>query len=286
MMTNYHCHSHYCDGTLGLEDYIVAAINKGMQAIGFTGHSPVPFPSVWNMPMSRLKDYLSEIDTLRKQYASRITVLKSLEVDFVDGMMGPYSQWVRDANLDYVIGSVHYTRPMPDGTPWSIDDHLGVFLEGVRLVYDNDIKKAVMHYFELQRLMIGNQPPDIIGHLDKIKMHNRHRPLFDESATWYRDELRHLLQCVADKGTIVEINTKSFCGNGLLFPGEDLFDWLRELKIPVVINSDSHHPNHLTDGFEHVAALLLKHHIHEVACVMPHSRNFISIHDWLNHSTH
>lgn len=281
IMTNYHCHSHYCDGTEVPESYIVAAIEKQMQGIGFSSHSPVPFASSWNMPQTRLAGYLAEIDRLKVKYADRIQVFKSLEVDYVPGLVGPESAWVKQAELDYVIGSVHYTQPLPDGTWWSIDDHLGAFLNGLKQVYDNDIQKAVKYYFALQRQMIQTECPHIIGHFDKIKMHNRLQPLFDETAEWYRTEVRHLLEVIAQTGCMVEINTKSFEGNGLLFPGVEHFDWLRELAIPLVINSDSHHPNHLTSGFQFVADHLLAHHINEVHVLAPSGWLSMSIAEWI-----
>ncbi len=104
--------------------------------------------------------------------------------------------------------------------------------------------------------MIQNSKPDIIGHMDKIKMHNKKNLLFDESATWYRDELRHTFEVIKEYGTIVEINTKALFRSDMLFPGQEYFKWLKEMDIPVTINSDAHQPDLLLVGFEEVTAML------------------------------
>jgi len=97
--------------------------------------------------------------------------------------------------------------------------------------------------------------------------------LFDEKASWYRDEVRDILETISRTNCIVEINTKSFSRNGLLFPGEEYFQWLKELKIPVVINSDAHFPEHLLDGFKEVAGMLNYQGIHEVVVLQNGSWN-------------
>lgn len=263
--TNYHGHCHYCDGKGEPEAYVKWAIDAQMLAIGFSSHAPVPFESFWNMPQERLESYFNEIDRLKSDYAGKIKLFKSLEVDYIDGIMGPRSPMTNSMNLDYVIGSVHFLGQKSDGEYWAIDGSFDSFADGLREIFDNDIKKAVREFYYQQKQMVIHQTPDIIGHLDKIKMHNKQQLLFDESESWYRDEVRELLETISRTNCIVEINTKSFNRNGLLFPGEEYFKWLKELKIPVVINSDAHFPEHLMVGFKEVVAMLMHHGIHNVA---------------------
>jgi histidinol-phosphatase (PHP family) len=263
--TNYHGHCNYCDGKGVPEEYILSAIEKGMHSIGFSSHAPVPFNSSWNMPLDRLPSYLSEIEDLKQKYDGQINIFKSLEVDFIANVMGPMTEHTRSLGLDYVIGSVHYLGQLNNGEYWAIDSSFDVFKEGLRDIYNGDLKRLVNDFYLSQYEMLETQSPDIIGHLDKIKMHNTHELLFDESLPWYKELVRHLLELIAKKDCIVEINTKSYCQNGLLFPGPEHFAWLKELKIPVVINSDAHNPNNLTAGFMDVAVQLNQAGIQEVA---------------------
>jgi histidinol-phosphatase (PHP family) len=254
--TNYHGHCNYCDGKGEIEAYILKAIELNMSAIGISSHAPVPFSTTWNMPMERLSDYLEEIRDIKRKYKKQITVLASLEVDYIPGVIQPSSPFITECNLDYTIGSVHFMGEMENGEHWAIDGSFSEFTEGLNELFQGDIKKVVQSFYALQREMISLSKPDIIGHFDKIKMHNKTSPLFDESASWYLDEVRHTLEHLKEAGTIVEINTKAIDRNGLLFPGPEHFKWLKELDIPITINSDAHHPNKLLNGFEEVAAML------------------------------
>ena len=253
---NYHGHCNYCDGMGKIEDYVVKAIEFGMEAIGISSHAPVPFETTWTMRPEKLTAYLSEIKDLKEKYKDDIDVLMSLEVDYIPGLAGPGSELIGSCNLDYVIGSIHFMGVLNDGEHWAIDGSFTDFLKGLHEIYNDDMKKVVSGFYALQREMVRSSEPDIIGHMDKIKMHNRKRVMFDETSGWYRDELRHTLEVIREAGTIVEINTKSFIANGMLFPGREYFPWLKELKIPVTINSDAHTPDDLLNGFREVADML------------------------------
>ena len=47
--------------------------------------------------------------------------------------------------------------------------------------------------------MMLTQKPDIIGHFDKIKMHNQDR-YFSEDEPWYRDLVMELLDTILKQG--------------------------------------------------------------------------------------
>lgn len=264
--TNYHGHCEYCDGKGAIEDYVIKAIDLKMAAIGLSSHAPVPFYTDWNMPGDKLTAYLEEVETIKQKYKGQITVLKSMEVDFIPDILSPAHATIKNSHLDYVVGSIHFVDQIKDGTHWAIDGPADEFKQGLKEIFDDDIKKAVLRYYELTREMIRTAKPDIIGHMDKIKMHNKTFNLFDEEESWYKDEVRQTMELIAAEGVIVEINTKAFYRSGLLFPGPEHFKLLRELDIPVTINSDAHHPDKLTNGFEEVAHLLKEngiHHLHE-----------------------
>ncbi|MCU4158046.1 histidinol-phosphatase [Carboxylicivirga sp. A043] len=256
--TNYHGHCDYCDGQGKIEDYIQKAIELKMDAIGISSHAPVPFPTDWTMPAYKLEDYLKELEGLKEKYKGQINVYKALEVDYIPGLASPKHEKIVDANLDYTVGSVHYIGQMNDGTHWAVDAPADEFKKGLIETFKGDIKRAACKYYELQREMLEQATPDIIGHMDKIKMHNLTFNLFNESDKWYVDEVHKTLELVKKKGVIVEINTKAYYRDGHLFPGPEHFDKIKELDIPITINSDAHHPDKLTNAFEEVEAMLLK----------------------------
>jgi histidinol-phosphatase (PHP family) len=106
--------------------------------------------------------------------------------------------------------------------------------------------------------MVTRDPPDIVGHLDKIKIHNTPDPLFEESETWYRDEIDRTLATIRDAKIIVEVNTRGLYKkrSPTTYPSPWILERMCESKIPITLNSDAHHPDDLTREFEPTARLL------------------------------
>lgn len=252
MLTNYHSHCHYCDGSNPMEDYILAAIEKKMDGYGFSSHCPVPFHSPWSMKESSVEIYLQTIDELKKKYGNKIAIFKSFEIDYIDGIVGPKSEFFKVLNLDYTIGSVHYLNKKIDNSYFCIDGEHDSFKEGLNTFYNGDIKALVKEYFESIRKMVVEHTPDIVGHLDKIKMHNIHFPHFSEDDDWYVEEVQKTLETIKKSGAIIEVNTRGMYKKnlGFLYPSKSILQSIFSLKIPILINSDAHHPSELTKGYD------------------------------------
>ena len=67
------------------------------------------------------------------------------------------------------------------------------------MIFGGDIRKAVSAYYQQVNRMILTQKPDILGHFDKIKMHNQDR-YFREDESWYRELVMDLLDIVRTVG--------------------------------------------------------------------------------------
>ncbi|HAS46157.1 MAG TPA: histidinol-phosphatase [Microscillaceae bacterium] len=249
--TNYHGHSNYCDGTHLLEEYITAAIDQNVKAYGFSGHAPLPFLTNWAMPYEHLVLYFKEIDDIKQKYAEKIQVYTGLEQDYVADFSLIHKHWKALPQLDYVIGSVHFVDRFSDGRYWEIDNTTKIFKEGLQAIFQGDVPRAIQRYYALIREMIEVQQPTIVGHLDKIKMHNRHELFFDESDSWYQEAVEQTLQTIAQTNTIVEINTRGVYKKKAkeTYPSHWIIKRMQELNIPVTINSDAHHPEEVTKEF-------------------------------------
>ena len=246
MLTNYHSHSHYCDGKGALEEQVQGAIAQGLRAFGFSSHCPVPFENKWSMKAERLADYLAQTNALKAKYEGEIALYTGLEVDFIPEMVGP-----KDFSmLDYCVGSVHYVGLNQFEQPWEIDGSSVEFLECLDTLYGGGIRVVIQKYYGIIRQMIETDPPEIMGHLDKIKMHNAARPLFDELESWYVEEVEQTLQTIVKAGIVVEINTRGNYKRDLdLYPSPWIIKRMKELHIPICINSDSHRPEEITASF-------------------------------------
>ncbi|MBN2481506.1 MAG: histidinol-phosphatase [Bacteroidales bacterium] len=256
--TNFHSHSTYCDGKSEPGDFVKEAFNRGFHAFGCSSHAPVPFPSHWNMPLEKLQDYLSTINRLKSRYKGHIQVYTGLEIDYIEGHWGYAGSFLKELPLDYRIGSVHYLDRLPDGSFFCFDGKPEGFFEKIELLYKNDFKAVIRKYYHHVRQMIKYDTPDIIGHLDKIKMHNTVRKYFDENEKWYVRELEDTIDLISEKKCIVEVNTRGLYRHDppMLYPSQWVLEYMFEKNIPVMINSDAHHPSEIDTGYDFAAKVL------------------------------
>jgi histidinol-phosphatase (PHP family) len=253
MWSNFHTHSDYCDGKGGLKDYVEAGKNAGLSSIGFSSHAPISPECKWCMKKEALSLYLQEIDSLKTDYQG-IEIFKGLEIDFIPGIISP-----KDFRslLDYTIGSIHFVDSF-EGRGWEIDSSHQAFKEGLNNIFQHNIRRAITRYYELTREMILKTPPDILGHLDKIKIQNRQDTFFEESESWYTGEIDKTLKVIKQAAVIVEVNTRGIYQkkSASTYPSPWILERILELKIPITLNSDAHHPDDLINEFQPTASLL------------------------------
>ena len=219
-----------------------------MNAIGFSGHAPVPFENNYAIKNSSvLREYVTEIHRIREKYHGEIDIHLGLEADYIPQVSLDFRHFVNDFNLDYIIGSVHLVKNS-DGMLWFIDGpDQEIWKRGLEYSFGNDIRKAVGAYYMQIMDMVETQKPDIIGHLDKIKMHNRGE-YFSEEEKWYRNLVSETLEIVKENSCIVEVNTRGIYKKRLdsLFPGEKILREIHDMKIPITISSDAHKPHEIS----------------------------------------
>ena len=90
MISNYHTHTTRCRHAFGEdEEYVLAALDRGLQILGFADHSPYIFPgdyySTMRMPMCEREDYVSSVLSLREKYADKIDIKLGLELEYYPG---------------------------------------------------------------------------------------------------------------------------------------------------------------------------------------------------------
>jgi histidinol-phosphatase (PHP family) len=255
---NYHSHTNYCDGALPPVDYTLEAIRLGLPAYGYSSHAPVDFETVWCMPRANLENYLSDINAIREKYEKDLQVYLGLEIDYFPGIAKSRKDIIREIPLDYYIGSVHFVGSFDNGEPWNIDTSYELFQRGIKEIFHSDIKKAAIRFWELTRQMIEQYRPDVIGHIDKIKMHNAEGNFFNENEKWYKDQVKLTIDLLKDYDCKVEINTRGYYKYQKtdLYPSDWIIDLLHKSDIPLMISSDSHHPSEITKGMEYAASRL------------------------------
>lgn len=261
---NFHTHTNFSDGSASPEEYIKEALRLGMDHIGFSDHAPIPGENVnWAMSLHRLPEYITTLRTLQQTYADRIRIYIGLEIDYIPGIIHPHYAGLRFLDLDYTIGAVHFLDTFRDGKLCAIDDAL-TFKAGLHQIYKNDVRAAVTDYFHRIIDMLFHYPPDILAHLDRIKMHNPDRILWSEDENWYRHLVGDVLHLLKDKGVALEINTKGMYAQRKLepYPSYWIIKEAYEMGIPLHLASDAHQASCLDKGFATVQARLSMDRIH------------------------
>ena len=159
--TNFHTHTDFCDGKNTPEEMVLSAIEKGIQILGFSGHSLYPFSDDWHIPSLKHNEYCKEILSLKEKYADKIQILLGFETDFVPGV-DCFSALKKDFKPDYQIGSVHFI--FKEAGFFTVDGSVQECLNGIEKVFANDKKAAVCEYLALQRQMLKNGGFELWGH--------------------------------------------------------------------------------------------------------------------------
>lgn len=114
---NYHTHTKRCKHATGEdEQYVQAAIDKGLIRLGFSDHAPFR-DGRWafsRMDYKQLPTYCEDIRALAKQYEDEIEIVLGLEIEYDYDQLGYYDELLTVYDLDYLILAQHYFINMDD----------------------------------------------------------------------------------------------------------------------------------------------------------------------------
>lgn len=225
----------------------MAALDAGLVSMGFSGHAPVPMENAFAIKdENSLAEYFKELASLRAKYAGNIGIYLGLEVDHIPGITHPFKDFRDNWPLDFIIGSIHLVKN-PEGKLWFIDGpDRKLWVDGLVIGYKGDVRRAVGDYYSQLCEMVEQHKPDVVGHLDKVKMHN-HGQYFSEDEQWYRDLVMTCLGSIRETGCIVEVNTRGLYKkrSESLFPGPWILKEMKRMGIPATISSDAHKPEEI-----------------------------------------
>lgn len=247
MIQNLHSHTTFCDGKNTPEEMARAAVELGMDSLGFSGHGPNRAPDDAAMAQETVPAYREAVLQVKEKYAGRLEVFLGIERDWF---------WAPDGgNWDYVIGSVHYVEK--DGAYLGVDHSEAVFLQNVEQHYGGDFYAFAQDYYRL----VGEVPErtgcQIVGHFDLITKFNEGDRLFDTGHPRYVDAALDALGRLAGKGVICEINTGAMSRGyrSSPYPAPALLRAMRERDIPICITGDSHNVDALLHAFPQAVEL-------------------------------
>lgn len=247
MIVDLHNHTSLCNHATGtIEEYIEKAIEKKIDIYGFSDHAPMVYEPEYRMSFDEMAKYESLIRDAKHQYEGSIDIRLGYEVDYGEGFLDPR---VLEADVDYLIGSVHFIHQ------WGFDNpaYLGLYSE-------KDPNETWKEYFGLIESMAQTGYFQIIGHLDLLKVYNFF-PTEDALSL-----ANHALQAIKDNGCVIEVNTA-----GLRKPVKQIYPSLEFIQeairreIPLTLSSDAHSPTQVGEGLHETQALLARLGVKKIA---------------------
>ncbi|MCL2045408.1 MAG: histidinol-phosphatase [Oscillospiraceae bacterium] len=248
LLQNLHTHSLYCDGTLSLEDMVLAAIRKGCGSLGFSGHSFASFDYGYCMTLENTEIYFSELKALREKYASQIELFIGIEQEYLADNV--------EAKLDYSLGSVHFI--MKNNQYLSIDGDADELVDSVETHYGGNYYEMVEDYYKTVANVIKKTKADIVAHFDIVSKFNDNGSLFDENHPLYMEAALTAMDEILKDHKLFEVNTRIMFKGGKLEPYPSVF-LLGELFSrggEVILSSDSHEAESICYKYDEMEELL------------------------------
>ena len=247
-LQNLHSHTVYCDGSLTLEEMLTAAIAKGCDSFGFSGHSYAPFDAKHCMSPEDTLIYMREIRQLKEKYSGTIELFTGIEQEY-------YSDEL-PSGVDFIIGAVHYIK---NGERLVCIDggHEGQRQE-CELNYGGDYYAMAEGYFATMADVAVRTHADIIAHYDLVTKYNFAGDRFDETDPRYVNAALAAMDEILKSCRLFEVNTGAMCrlGRSEPYPSVFLLKELCKRGGEVILSSDSHDAESICYKFGEMRELL------------------------------
>ncbi|PAF51777.1 histidinol phosphate phosphatase [Helicobacter sp. 13S00401-1] len=223
-MIDLHNHTIRCNHATGsIQEYIKAAKTQGIKYYGFSCHAPMSFDSKYRMAASELNDYLDDIKAL-KETTHDMDIKCGLEVDFILAKPELIQKEVLEANVDHLIGSVHFLDFWGFDNPEFLDE------------WDRrDVTECWKLYLASIKAMAETGYFQIAGHFDLLKVFGALPPKSLES------KIYEALKAIKQNNMVLEINSA-----GLRkpikesYPSVPILKMAKELDMDITFASDAH----------------------------------------------
>ena len=221
---DFHIHTNYSfDSEVTMEQYVVRAIELGLDAICFTDH--VDINKHYNtFATFDFEARLKEFERVKAQYGDKLQLFCGFEMG-EPHLHKKETAFLRSLKPDMIIGSVHHPVDYEKEYAW-------LSPREYERLYDKYVRQ-----------MVEEGDFDVLGHLDMPKKYHAD----------YVEDFNYVCQtlelCVK-RNVIPEINTSSLrSGRGSTMPSFEAIEYYRNVGGKyVAVNSDSHSVDTLGDG--------------------------------------
>ena len=228
MIANYHTHTSRCRHATGEDEaYVRAAIDAGLEILGFSDHTPYWFPeghySSFRMFREQLPDYVNSILELRRRYADKIQIHLGVETEFYPRFFPETLARLRDTPMEYMILGQHFIGN-------EVGDHYCGWVSG-----DRD---SLNRYC---RQVCEAMETGLFTYLAHPGLFHYTGPDWD-----YLEAFRPVVRTAKDCGVPLEFNLLGI-REDRHYPNPLVWELAAEESCPVVLGLDAHAPHHLND---------------------------------------
>ena len=243
---NYHMHTTRCGHASGSDrDFVEKAIQCGYSEIGFSDHTPYPFPEHHNphlrMTSDKLEGYVTSVLNLREEYQSDIRIYLALEAEYYPGFFDKWLHMVEPYPFDYFILGQHFVgNDYPETyTGTATDD-------------ETILKKYVDQTIE--GLKTGTYI--YLAHPDLIRFNDTHSDV-------YHEQMQKLCESAKELSIPLEINLLGIADRRW-YPNPIFWEIAGSVGNDVIIGADAHKPSALDNQKEVDAAksIISKNQLH------------------------
>lgn len=247
LITSYHNHSTWSDGSSTPEEMYLAAKADGLREFGLSDHWVIhpdkcKDAESWSMKLNRLEKYVSECLAWKNRLDDEnFTIRIGIEVDFFEENWQEVLGRLRNHPFDYSIGAVHYFGTFPI-------DHSAEHWQALSQLQIDEIWRG---YWQKVRNLAATRSFDFLAHLDLPKKFN-----FLPS-NGFSDELEETLLSLQKYDLPLEVNTAGWakpCAE--CYPRAETLCRACQLGIPVLVNADAHQKEHVTRFYPQAEQLL------------------------------
>jgi histidinol-phosphatase (PHP family) len=250
MRVDLHNHTTFCNHATGsMEDYIKKAIESKIDIFGFSCHAPMDFEPRYRMNLIQSKIYEQNVLSLKEKYKNKIKILLAYEVDYMDNQAF-MEQDILNANVDYLIGSVHFIDK------WGFDNP-----QFLAIYQEKDIDMIWEEYFATVSKMVKSGYFNIVGHLDLIKVF-KYLPTKNIIDIAYQTIID-----IKNSNMVLEINSAGFRKPiKEQYPSRKLLELAFKFDIPITFGSDAHSIKQI--GYKYNEILQLAKDIGYTKCII------------------
>ncbi|MBO4731736.1 MAG: histidinol-phosphatase [Spirochaetaceae bacterium] len=226
MLANYHTHTPRCKHAVGTErEYIERAIDCGFKILGFSDHTPQPYPkdyvSTIRMGMDEIEDYTSTLVALREEYKDKIKILIGYEVEYTHKYFDKLLTELRKFPLDYLIQGQHFA---PDE------------VEGVYMGFKSGDETRLKQYVDLTVEGMRTGLFSYLAHPDLVN--------FTGDDATYKKHMVRIVETALECDIPLEVNMLGFVEKRN-YPCDRFFSMAAQMGAKFVIGCDAHKPQML-----------------------------------------